>query len=150
MEHAGARDVAQQLFGATPERRLALLRAAWPGAVGPELARRTEVITLEGDALRIRVPDATWRKGLLRMRRDILTRLYRVAGGLAPRQLGFVEGDRSGPGGPPEAEAPLPAAPAAPLSAEFLAEAERILDPELRARFLEAAARYLHRFQPPA
>ena len=149
MVHAGAREVVQQLFGATPERRLALLRAAWPGAVGPELARRTEVITLDGDALRIRVPDATWRKGLLRMRRDILLRLHGVAGSLAPRQLGFVEGGGSGPPGPAEVEAPLPAAPAAPSRA-LLAEAERILEPELRARFLETAARYLDRFKPSA
>lgn len=148
MEHAGARDVVRQLFGATPERRLALLRAAWPGAVGPELARRTEVITLDGEALRIRVPDATWRKGLLRMRRDILLRLYGVAGSLAPRQLGFVEGGGPGPQGPAEAEAPRPAAPAAAPSPALLAEAERIAEPELRARFLETAARYLDRFRP--
>src|SRR5258706_6652161 len=150
MGRAGARDVVQQLFGATPERRLALLRAAWPGAVGPELARRTEVITLDGDALRIRVPDATWRKGLLRMSRDILVRLHRVAGSLAPRQLGFVEGGASGGPGPAEVEAPFRAAPAAPPSRALLAEAERILEPELRARFLETAARYLARFKPPA
>jgi hypothetical protein len=152
MEHAGARDVVQQLFGATPERRLALLRAAWPGAVGAELARRTEVITLDGEALRIRVPDATWRKGLLRMRRDILARLHGVAGSLAPRQLGFVEGGGSGPHGPAEAEAPLPATPAAaaPPSRALLAEAERIIEPELRACFLETAARYLDRFKPSA
>lgn len=150
MEHAGARDVVQQLFGATPERRLALLRAAWPGAVGPELARRTEVITLDGEALRIRVPDATWRKGLLRMRRDILARLHAVAGSLAPRQLGFVEGDGSGPRGPADAPPPLPAAPVAPLSGALLAEAERIIEPELRASFLETAARYLDRFKPSA
>jgi hypothetical protein len=150
MEHAGARDVVQQLFGATPERRLALLRAAWPGAVGPELARRTEVITLDGEALRIRVPDATWRKGLLRMRRDILVRLYRVAGSLAPRQLGFVEGGGSAPPGLAEAEVPAPAAPSAPPSRALLAEAECIVEPELRARFLETAARYLDRFKPSA
>jgi hypothetical protein len=150
MEHAGARDVVQQLFGATPERRLALLRAAWPGAVGPELARRTEVITLDGDALRIRVPDATWRKGLMRMRRDILARLHGVAGSLAPRQLGFVEGGGSGPHVPAEAEAPLATAPAAPPSPALLAEAERIIEPELRASFLETAARYLDRFKPSA
>ena len=150
MEHAGARDVVQQLFGATPERRLALLRAAWPGAVGPELARRTEVITLDGDSLRIRVPDATWRKGLLRMHRDILISLYRVAGSLAPRRLGFVETGGSPPQGPAEAEAPRSPAPAAPPSPALLAGAERIAEPELRARFLETAARYLERFKPSA
>ena len=150
MEHAGTRDVVQQLFGATPERRLALLRAAWPGAVGPELARRTEVITLDGDSLRIRVPDATWRKGLLRMKRDILLRLYRVAGSLAPHQLGFVEGGGAGSQVPAEADAPRPAAPAAQPSPALLAEAGRIAEPELRARFLATAVLYLDRFKPSA
>ncbi|MFI5007229.1 MAG: DciA family protein [Solirubrobacterales bacterium] len=148
MEHAGARDLVQQLFGATPERRLALLRAAWPGAVGPELARRTEVITLDGDSLRIRVPDATWRKGLLRMHRDILISLYRVAGSLAPRRLGFVETGGAVPQEPAEPETPRLAAPTARPSPALLAEAERIAEPELRARFLETAARYLERFKP--
>ena len=57
---------------------------------------------------------------------------------------------RRGAAGPAEVEAPLPAAPAAPPSRALLAEAERILEPELRARFLETAARYLDRFKPPA
>src|SRR5574341_1196686 len=36
-------DLAARLFGTKPEHTLALLRAAWPSAVGDELARRTEV-----------------------------------------------------------------------------------------------------------
>jgi len=148
MERAAEHGVAEQLFGASPERRLLLLRAAWPRAVGPELARRTEVIAIEGNALRIRVPDAGWRKGLLRMRHEILGRLRGIAGGLAPRALGFVEAR--------PAPIPMPAEPSAPAlpeppppAAALLAEAARIADPELRERFLEAAARYLGRFKPP-
>ena len=110
MERAAEHGVAEQLFGASPERRLLLLRAAWPRAVGPELARRTEVIAIEGNALRIRVPDAGWRKGLLRMRHEILGRLRGIAGGLAPRALGFVEAR--------PAPIPMPAEPSAPALPE--------------------------------
>jgi len=100
LERAVGMNLAAQLFGSAPERTLALLRAAWPQVVGAELARRTEVLALEGDSLRIRVPDAGWRKGLLRMRREILQRLRALAGDLAPRRLGFTEGlPRAG--GPP-------------------------------------------------
>jgi len=147
MERAADRDVAEQLFAATPERRLLLLRAAWPRAVGPELARRTEVIALEGSALRIRVPDAGWRKGLLRMRREILGRLRAIAGGLAPRALGFVEAHPAPI--PVRAEPSPPVLPVPPPPAALLAEAARIADPDLRDRFLETAARYLGRFKPP-
>jgi hypothetical protein len=73
MERAVARTPAYTLFGGSPVRTLALLRAAWPKAVGPELARRTEVLTLEGGALRLRVPDAGWRRHLLQMRKPRAT-----------------------------------------------------------------------------
>jgi Dna[CI] antecedent DciA-like protein len=146
MDRAAARDVAEQLFGQSPERRLQLLRAAWPKAVGPELARRTEVVALDGNALRIRVADASWRKGLLRMRRDILSRLYGVAGRLAPNGLGFVEG---GLAGASEPKAPPPTrVPPVRASGFLAAEAARIDDAELRERFLESAALYLDRFKP--
>ncbi len=150
LERAAAMSLAARLFGSAPERTLALLRAAWPRVVGPELARRTEVIALEGNSLRIRVPDAGWRKGLLRMRREILGRLSELAGDLAPRRLGFTEGFPAGtaPSLPPSLPTP-PEAPASPPSSALAAEAARIGDPELRARFLESAGRYLGRTQRP-
>jgi hypothetical protein len=133
-------DLATKLFGSDPARALALLRAAWPLAVGPELARRTEVIALEGNTLRIGVPDAGWRRGLLKMQRDILGRLHRVAGDLAPRRLGFKDGCAPRPADP----GPIPAvAPAPRVPPAVAAAAEGIEDPEIRARFLETAARYL-------
>ena len=92
MQRPPAPDLAAQLFGSSPERTLLLMRAAWPVAVGPELARRTEVVALDREVLRVRVPDATWQRGLARMRGDIMRRLREIAGAAAPRSLGFVLG----------------------------------------------------------
>ena len=92
-------DLAARLFGSRPEHTLALLRAAWPAAVGPDLARRTEVVALDRGVVRVKVPDARWQRSLLRMRGDILSRLRGVAGGAAPRGLGFVVGPRGRPSG---------------------------------------------------
>jgi hypothetical protein len=141
LEPATRRSPARTLFGASPQRTLALLRAAWPRAVGEELARRTEVLAVEGDCLRLRVPDAGWRKSLLQMRREILGRLYAIAGDLTPRRLSFTEG-----GLPAEEAKAAPATPRTAVPSEALAAgAEAIEDLELRARFLQAAASYLAR-----
>ncbi len=143
--------LAKQLFGASPERTLLLMRAAWPVAVGPELARRTEVVALDGSVLRVRVPDATWQRGLARMRGEIMSRLREIAGAASPRSLGFVlgpleaaaAGDASAARRTPRAGAPALSRPA---SAQLVAAAQAIPDAELRESFLAAAARYLARF----
>ena len=147
LQHPVTVGLARRLFGAVPSRTLALVRAAWPHAVGPDLALRTEVVTLEGTTLRIRVPDARWRKELHRMQRDILTRLRETAGELAPRRLGFVEGPvaMAAPTNPPRPQAAAGGGEPASPPAAIVAEAAAALDPELRERFLEVAARYLDR-----
>jgi hypothetical protein len=107
-------DLAQRLFGGRPEHTLALVKAAWPAAVGPELARRTEVVALDRGLLRVKVGDAGWQRTLVRMRGEILVRLARVAGGAAPRALGFVVGEvavgasspRGAPASPGDAGSP--------------------------------------------
>ena len=145
MDRPRSPDLAARLFGAKPEHTLALLRAAWPTAVGDELARRTQVVALDRGVLRIMVPDLRWQRSLLRMRRDILARLYRVAGKASPRTLGFVTGSV------PETERlppPAPIAPAAEAPAAVADAARAIPDAEIRDRFLEAAGRYLARFAP--
>jgi hypothetical protein len=112
--------------------------------VGAELALRTRVEAVEGTTLRIRVPDARWRRQLHRMQAQLVMSLRALAGPLAPRRLGFVEGGIVEP--PPEpATAPPPAL--AVLSAELLGQAEAIDDTEIRAAFLESARRYLGRAQ---
>jgi hypothetical protein len=135
------------VFGSSTEARLALIRAVWPRVVGPQVAHRTEVASLTGDFLRLRVADTRWRKVLPRMRTVILSRLRQEIGGLAPHQIGLLEG-------PPRLAAdsasdlgqrpgtPRPAPPAMP--SEALVEAARaIADTSLRGEFLASAARYL-------
>ena len=136
---------AARLFGARPEHTLALLRAAWPEAVGSDLARRTEVVALDRGLLRVKVKDMRWQRTLQRMRSDILSRLRGVAGAAAPRAVGFVVGPVSFA---PEVVPAEPSAPDAPAPAALVAAAASIPDPEVRARFLAAAGRYLARFGP--
>lgn len=147
LEKPDLQDLARRLFPPGSPQRLELVRAAWPLAVGEDLARRTEVLALEGRTLRVRVPDASWRKVLHRLRGQILGQLAAVAGSAAPDRLGFQEG---GFGEPPPApgladdRTTPPAEKPAPTPA-LLREAEAIADPELRRAFLEVACRYLAR-----
>lgn len=149
LERASLRGGRSGLFG--PERALVLLRAAWPAAVGADLARRTEVVALQAGTLRIRVPDARWRNVLHRMRGQILSQLRAVAGDLAPARLGFLEASTPMPELP---ALPVPAAPPAPpspaaLPSTIVEAAAAIPDADVRARFLESAARYLARRSSP-
>lgn len=137
--------LARRLFGADPARTLALLRAAWPRAVGPDLARRTEVVALEAATLRVRVPDARWRKELHRLQAEILRRLREIAGDLAPWRLGFMEGPVAAPTVAKSARIPEESSGPPLPPAGVVAGAAVISDPDVRERFLEAAARYLER-----
>jgi hypothetical protein len=148
LQRAALPRLGREIFGVTEERRLALLRAAWPGAVGPELRRRTEVVAFQGTTLRVKVPDSGWRKVLHRMQPAILARLEAVAGSLAPRRLGFVEGPIANAGAEATGSdrAPSPPGPSPGPASEALTEAAQAIgDLELRERFLEVAARYLDR-----
>jgi hypothetical protein len=133
-----------RLFAPGTPAATALLRAAWPLAVGADLGQRTEVTGIDNGTLRVRVPDARWRKVLHRMRREILARLRETAGPAAPYRLGFVEGPLSFVP-PVSAEPAPPRTPPSPPSS-VVGAAEAIEDPARRARFLESAARYLDRF----
>jgi len=142
MDRVSGRSLAARLFGASPARTLALLQAAWPLAVGPELARRTEVIGIENRTLRVRVPDVRWRKVLHRVQPQILSRLREIAGDeLTPRRMGFLEGGMANIDTP--APPPPPREPAVPAAIARLADS--IPDAEIRARFAAVAARYLSR-----
>ena len=77
------------------------------------------------------------------MRGDILARLRSVAGHAQPRGLGFVAGPVAHA---PQAAPQPPAAPTPPPPRAVTDAADAIPDPEIRARFVAAAARYLARF----
>ncbi len=133
------------MFGGAPERVRALLRAAWPLAVGAELSRRTEVLGIERGTLRIRVPDARWRTVLHGMQPEILQRLRQIAGSLAPWRIGFVEGGMTDPGSAPVLPPP---SPPGPLPLEVAGPAAEIADDEIRRRFVDTASRSLARKRP--
>ena len=164
MDRISGRSLAARLFGASPARTLALLEAAWPLAVGPELARRTEVLGIEGGTLRVRVPDAGWRKVLHRMQPQILSHLREIAGDLAPKRMGFVEGGISNRpqstaasrsdgdvrggfqgGSSLHSEAEVSSPPEVKDVDDRATVGGRISDPEIRQRFLETMTRYLER-----
>jgi hypothetical protein len=139
----GRASLGRRLFS-TPERALEVLAAAWPRAVGAELARRTELVALEAGCLWVRVPDPRWRKVLHRMSGDLRHRLRRGVGDLAPARLAFVLGPVAEPDAPAAAPPAETAAPE-PAPASVSAAAAAIPDPELRRLFLESSARYLSR-----
>ncbi len=146
MKRSSPASLGVEVFRATPARRLTLLKAAWPAAVGRELARRSEVVALDGDLARIRVSDAVWRRSLWRMRQDLIGRLRRIAGRAAPHALSFVEGPVAARVEPPVPKArvvePVPLPP-------VVAEAAALIpDDDTRQRFREAVGRYLSRFPP--
>ena len=147
MDRPRDNDLAARVFGGTPEATLALLRAAWPSAVGEELARRTELVALDRGVLRVRVADLRWQRTLQRMRGEILGRLRRVAGGATPHALGFVTGEIAAPDIPPRPLTKAPDTPAPPAPEEVVAAAAAIPDADVRARFLATAGRYLARFR---
>lgn len=154
LRKAAGTTLAEELFA--PEQAIALLRAAWPLAVGASLAERTRPLALQGRMLLVEIPDARWRRILHRLRREILVRLREVAGSRAPATLGFVvsraaaEPHRGSEGHVGSREVSVAAGEGlfAPREsrtapAALAAEAERIADPQLRERFLDAATRYL-------
>jgi hypothetical protein len=143
LDRSMPRGLASRLFPRGSAQALSLVRAAWPLAVGPELARRTEILALEGTTLRIRVPDASWRQVLHRMQGEILGRLKRVAEDVAPHRLGFTEGAVEMP--PPVREEPQQRNEPSPLPAAIREQALAIQDPEIREGFLRSAASYLER-----
>jgi hypothetical protein len=144
LKPAASQDLARRLFAPGSMAAIALLRAAWPRAVGADLGARTEVIGVDAGTLRVRVPDARWRVVLHRMRHDILARLRETAGPAAPHRLGFIEGPVT-PRPSPSSVVSFPVRPAPP---DVAAAAAAIEDAALRERFLESAARYLSRFAP--
>jgi hypothetical protein len=113
------------------------------------------VVSLSGAFLRVCVADARWTQVLRRMQGQILSRLRRATGGLAPDRLAFFLGPPAvaTPAAGESADAPASRAPAPPEaerpSPAIEAAAEAIADPVVRQAFTESAARYLRRTRLP-
>lgn len=54
---------------------LHLLQALWPSLVGAALAQSTSVTAIQGSSIVVNVPDRTWRKQLVKMKKQILKKV---------------------------------------------------------------------------
>jgi hypothetical protein len=144
MRALGDAQLATRIFG-SQQATLTLLRALWPGAVGEQIASRTELIAVERGVLRMWVADAHWMRVLYRMQREIVRRLRAAAGAAAPEKLAFLQAAAGWAPARERAAQPARPIPPAPPSAALLAAAAAIADPDLREAFLTSAARYLGR-----
>jgi hypothetical protein len=100
--------------------REAMMRAAWPAAVGKKIAEHTRAVVVVGSRLIVEVEDAVWQKHLLTLRGQILANLNMALGEDSVAALDFR---LAVPRRPPQIEARV---------ATSLDEAEQIADPVLR------------------
>jgi predicted nucleic acid-binding Zn ribbon protein len=137
------RDVKRELGRFGPASGMAPLVEAWPGAVGPEIARNAWPARIARDGtLHVHTQDSIWAFELTTRAEEIRSRL----GNVAPRRLSFAPG-------------PLPEPPPAPVeevrrrpsepTPEHVAKAEAlarvIRDEDLRKVVAKAAAASLSR-----
>ena len=54
---------------------LELLQKLWPSLVGTTLAEATRITAVQGSRVVINVPDQVWRKQLVKMKPQLLTRM---------------------------------------------------------------------------
>ena len=100
--------------------REAMMRAAWPAAVGKKIAEHTSAVVVVGSRLIVDVEDAVWQKHLLTLRGQILANLNMALGDDSVTALDFR---LAVPRRPPQIEDRV---------ATSLDEAEQIADPVLR------------------
>lgn len=54
---------------------LQLLQQLWPSLVGKGLAGATTIVAVQGSRVVVNVPDQVWRKQLVKMRSELLSRM---------------------------------------------------------------------------
>ncbi|HET8813840.1 MAG TPA: DUF721 domain-containing protein [Solirubrobacterales bacterium] len=77
------------LRGVAPKTPLAAAQAAWPSAVGEQLATVAVPVSERGGTLTIECAEAVWAQELDLMQETLLERLRTVLGEEAPRALKF-------------------------------------------------------------
>jgi hypothetical protein len=123
---------------------LGLIRAKWVDVVGRELAIRSEPTSLGDRLLTILVADAAWGRMILKLQRDIVSRVNRMVEPDLVRRIQFIRDGRLPWGSSPPAFAPDAGTPSeAEPSARILEAAQSIKDPVFRSRVARTAARYL-------
>lgn len=109
-----------------------LAAAAWPAAVGKQVAARTRVLRVEERRLVVAVEDVLYQRNLQSLSRQILANLRDLAGSAAPESIEFVL-------------APQRRSPQREIRSEAASrdEADSIADPALRRIYLNSRKRAL-------
>lgn len=109
-----------------------LAAAAWPAAVGKQVAARTRVLRLEERRLLVAVEDVLYQRNLQNLTRQILGNLRELVGAGAPEAIEFVL-------------APQRRLPQREFRLEFAPgdEAESIADPGLRRIYVNSRRKAL-------
>jgi hypothetical protein len=115
--------------------------AAWRATVGEALARVTRPLHLTRKTLAVAVIDDTWKKQLGQMSGQILFKLNTILGSALVTGLEFQIDPETALAS--EKTPPLLPAPEILLDDVLMESAARIQDPDLRARFLKTAGKYL-------
>ncbi len=125
---------------------LGLVRVKWVDLVGGELAIRSEPSSLGDRLLTVRVSDAAWGRMILKLQKEIVSRINQAVEPDLVRRIQFIRDgkapwDSSGPPLIPDEETSqrVEAEP----STLILEAARAIEDPELRSQVTRTAARYL-------
>ena len=124
---------------------LAAVTRAWPGAVGPAVARAAWPQRIARDGtLHVTTVSSTWAFELGRMQDEVRAKLEAALGDATPPALRFAAGPVPSPGqDPPSARPPISPTPAEHALADSLSSG--IDDPELREAVRRAAAASLAR-----
>lgn len=136
--HIGG-EVSRQLGRFGPAAGMADLVAAWPDAVGPQIAGQAWPARMARDGtLHVSVSSSVWAFELTQLEPEIRARLTAALGEAAPMSIRFAVGRLPEPGSDPDPEAKKSAPKA---TAQQSAEAERVASPIADRELREAVAK---------
>ncbi len=141
-----ADDVARELSRFGPAAGMLKIVEAWPGAVGPTIARNAWPARIARDGtLHVATSSSSWAFELGQLQEDILRRLRTAAGASAPAKLRFAVGRLPEHGASAEMDtaASVLSEPTPEAVAQGVALAAGIEDEELRNLVAKAAAQSL-------
>jgi hypothetical protein len=141
-----ADDVARELSRFGPAAGMGKIVEAWPGAVGPTIARNAWPARIARDGtLHVATSSSSWAFELGQLQEDILRRLRTAAGASAPAKLRFAVGRLPEHGASAEMDtaASVLSEPTPEAVAQGVALAAGIEDEELRNLVAKAAAQSL-------
>jgi predicted nucleic acid-binding Zn ribbon protein len=143
-----ADDVARELSRFGPVAGMAKVVEAWPGAVGPTIARNAWPARIARDrTLHVATSSSAWAFELGQLQEDILRRLRSAVGSATPAKLRFAVGKLPEHGADPDSErrATVLPDPTPDAVAQGVELAAGIEDEELRKLVAKAAAQSLSR-----